>query len=64
MSRTARILTAAAFAALLVGGATGAASADSGWGFAAPAPARSAQPPADSGWGVAPPDSGWGFVRK
>ncbi|MCX5011804.1 MULTISPECIES: hypothetical protein [unclassified Streptomyces] len=37
MSRTARILTAAPFAAPLVDGA----SADSGWGAA----------PADSGWG-------------
>uniref|UniRef100_A0AAU2JUY8 Uncharacterized protein n=1 Tax=Streptomyces sp. NBC_00049 TaxID=2903617 RepID=A0AAU2JUY8_9ACTN len=34
MSRTARIVIAAAFAALLVGGAAATASADSGWGSA------------------------------
>ncbi|MFE9635925.1 hypothetical protein [Streptomyces sp. NPDC006463] len=63
MSRSARILTAAAFAVLLVGGAAQAASADSGWGFA----------PVDSGWGAAPADaarnpapadSGWGSAQR
>ncbi|MET9322470.1 hypothetical protein ABZX75_20105 [Streptomyces sp. NPDC003038] len=44
MSRTVRIITAAAFAALLVGGASATASADSGWGA----------PPADNGWNTAP----------
>ncbi|MGW0366062.1 hypothetical protein [Streptomyces sp. NPDC002990] len=48
MSRTARIITAAAFAALLVGGAGATASADSGWGA----------PPADNGRNTAPATTG------
>lgn len=62
-SRTARILTAAAFAALLLGGTAATASADSGWG-AAPADSGRTSKPADSGWGSAPADSGWGSARK
>ncbi|MFD3540042.1 hypothetical protein ACFWUQ_11145 [Streptomyces sp. NPDC058662] len=50
MSRTARIVTAVAFAVLLAGGTAATAAADSGWGDA----------PVDSGWGSAPVDSGWG----